>query len=702
MDADDRLRRLLAAAAALPQDVDPATGAVMRRVRRRQRQRRALAVVPPVVVAAAVSASLLVSTSTDRPGDELRLAAALTPYTACDELTESLAETHLQGYERSLGRGTDAAIGSGGTGGVAPPVPLAPGAAPAAEGAAGAVTGSGATGGGTTSGATGEQLSAGAGAATDKVVESSRQRSSGKVSGTNNQEAGVDEPDLVKTDGERLVTVARGRLNVIELADGPRVTGSVALPRVSPAELLLVGDRALVLLRTGFPQGLTERSPGVVPQGRGTTVLVVDLAEPRIERSFDFEGELVASRLVGETARLVMSSGPPLVPYTAAPAVRDDRIRELTADDWLPAYRVRNGTDTITGRLVDCDRVSHPVEPTGAALLTVVSVDPDADRPGEAVTVAGAGETVYANETSLYVGTQRSVAPAAPGAVQPTDWVLTDLHRFDISDPARARYTGSGEVPGRLLNQYSMSELDGRLRVATTAERSTGTESFVSVLEQRGDGALDVVGQVGGLGKGERIHGVRFVGELGYVVTFRQIDPLYVIDLSQPANPRRRGELKIPGYSAYLHPIGDDLLLGVGQDGDAFGGRTGLQVSVFDVADPDAPAQLHKLALLGGESGAEFDPHAFLYWPDTATTVLPVQVPDGGIPFLGAVGYRVGRGGIEQIARISHQHRDGPGSAHTPIVRSMVIDDELFTFSDRGVLVSDLETLRDRTWLPYD
>jgi uncharacterized secreted protein with C-terminal beta-propeller domain len=132
------------------------------------------------------------------------------------------------------------------------------------------------------------------------------------------------------------------------------------------------------------------------------------------------------------------------------------------------------------------------------------------------------------------------------------------------------------------------------------------------------------VGVVGGLGHGERIYAVRFAGPTGYVVTFRRTDPLYTLDLRDPARPRATGELKISGYSAYLHPAGDGRLIGVGQQADAKGRPRGLQVSLFDVSDPAAPRKLSGYTVRSAWSMAEFDPHAFLYWPQSGLTVLPL------------------------------------------------------------------------------
>src|SRR6185312_1301922 len=193
------------------------------------------------------------------------------------------------------------------------------------------------------------------------------------------------------------------------------------------------------------------------------------------------------------------------------------------------------------------------------------------------------------------------------------------------------------------------------------------SESFLTTLRLE-SGALVKLGQVGGLGRGERVYAVRFVGDVGYVVKFRQIDPVYTIDVSNAASPRVLGELKIPGFSSYLHPVGDDLLLGVGEDADANGRPLGTEVSLFDVSDLRHPKRLDQLTLGAGWSEAQFDHHAFLFWPRTGLAVLPFDQK--------AVGLRVGRAkGIEQLGRVVH----GAGRLQGPpsIRRALVAAGEL-------------------------
>jgi len=346
------------------------------------------------------------------------------------------------------------------------------------------------------------------------------------------------------------------------------------------------------------------------------------------------------------------------------------------------------------------------------------------------VTVVAEASTVYASASRLFVATSsRNVggpvrATMSKASASPTPQ-RTAIHAFDITDPAKARYAGSGDVPGRLLNSFSLSEDAGVLRVATTLDPTgfvgesmpvpkgapaPGTpagnpsQSRVTVLRPVGQEWVET-GAVDGLGKGERIYAVRFIGPTGYVVTFRQLDPLYVLDLRDIRNPKVTGELKITGYSAYLHPAGDRRLLGIGQEATEQGRRVGTQLSLFDVGDPAAPTKLAGAVLPAASSSAESEHHAFLYWPATGLVVAPVQsygnggvVPAGGgpskRPFVGAVAFRVGDRSVSEAGRITH-----PGD--TPIDRSLVVGSRLLTLSRVGLAANDLGTMADGGFVAF-
>jgi uncharacterized secreted protein with C-terminal beta-propeller domain len=489
------------------------------------------------------------------------------------------------------------------------------------------------------------------------------------TSQTNVQEAGVDEPDTVKTDGNTIFAIANGRLHAIDArAETPKLLGTLRLEDGWDATMLLHENRALLL--------------GSGPLGaRMTEVDVSNPAKPIVLRTEDVEGYIVDARMTGRTARVVVASYPDAV--YGPPEVR------ARPGGWLPTRSVENARTgrTVTHR-VACRKVRRPAVFSGAGVVSVYTVDTSRGLPAVDVDAVFAGaDTVYASPSSLYVATQRWDVEGAN----------TSVHRFDISDPDRTTYAASGMVPGTLLNQFSLSEDKGVLRAASTVGVGRDAESKVTILA-RDAGHLVRSGQVGGLGHGERIYAVRFMGDVGYVVTFRETDPLYTLDLADPAHPRVRGELKIPGYSAYLHPVGDDLLLGIGQEAADDGRVQGLQMSLFDVADPARPVRLQK-AQIGerwSQSEAEWDHHAFLWWPATSLAVLPIDTRR----FSGAAGFRVDRAaGIAEIGRITHPA--GEDAWTPPVRRAVVVGDRLFTVSDLGVKASGLDAFGDRGWVAF-
>jgi beta propeller domain-containing protein len=546
---------------------------------------------------------------------------------------------------------------------------------------------------------------------------------------TNVQEAGADEPDIVKTDGSRIFAAAARKLHAVEATGGsPRLVDSLALEG-SNHELLLRGDRLLVIstLQAGggfdpvaMPAaGSGARAASYRLAGDETLISEVNVrnrAAMRVTRTLRVGGRYVSSRLNGGTARLVIGSHPrALDPASGADPLRAQVTRE-SAGGWLPSYVFRNRRTgrTAKHRLVRCRSVRHAPEFSGLDLLTVLTIDLDKGLPAvDSDALMTDAETVYASSQSLYVASEKWLPEDLTGQLPPES--RTAIHKFDISAPDRTFYRASGYVPGFLLNQFALSEHRGFLRAASTNRPSwwaggwsRRNESFVTVLDER-DGKLAQVGQVGGLGRGEQIYAVRFIGDNGFVVTFRQTDPLYTIDLSSPHRPTVLGELKIRGYSAYLHPVGNDLLIGVGQDATEQGRTLGTQISLFDVSDLSRPARLQQRAIAGGSSSeVEYDHHAFLYWPPTKLAVVPVTVygngPTWGPLFGGAVGFRVSReSGIAEVGRVTHEkpphaNADAVGS---DIRRSLVVGRRLYTVSDRGVEVSSLDTLAELAWVPF-
>jgi hypothetical protein len=564
---------------------------------------------------------------------------------------------------------------------------------------------------------------------------------------TNIQETGVDEPDIVKTDGSTIFSLQGNTVRAVDVTDAaPRLAGSLALPSNESASSLLLDGNRLIVIGQSYPRPVGLRvgggagsrvavAPGalVLPVGfwQAQTVLtevdVTDPAKMAITRTMTVDGSFVDARQNGSSARFVIESTPAALAYPA---------QARAARSWVPARRFHS---LVTRRrytvpVAHCNEIRRPAQFSGLGIVTILTVDLGKGLfATDSTAIMANPQIVYGSATSLYLATERWIDPATPYSVVPqSDDTVID--RFDLSDPAKATYAGSGEVPGYVLNQYSLSEFGGDLRVASTSrpiwwagmQPTADSQSYVTELRIDASG-LSEVGQISGLGQGQQIYSVRFVQDAGYVVTFRRVDPLYTLALSDPSAPRVVGKLELEGYSSYLHPLADGLLLGVGNDVGATNEPSGGMLELFDVSIPAAPRLLAKASLGAGSSTpVQYDHHAFLYWPATGLAMLPVEIDQPvvvgpplppaapaqtvagpcctgsttttGQPFVGAIGFTISPAGIAELGRISHDPIDG----YTPqIERAVVVGTHLYSLSQAGLMASDLATLARQSFVAF-
>ncbi len=459
---------------------------------------------------------------------------------------------------------------------------------------------------------------------------------------TNVQVEGVDEADTVKSDGQYIYSLMDGnRLRIWEITDdGLERRGSLRFDRDSAPHSMLMSGDTLVLIGTRWQAPMEgERSDTVWGFGGSqlTELIEVDISDrsdPTETRRIVFDGSTVSTRLVDNSLRLILQSGPVGVEWAhpSGAGLRAERtaternreiVRETTIDNWLP-YAVVTGDDgEEEGVMLDCEDVLVPADNDGVDTLSILEFDVGSGIDSWAGGgVIATGETVYATAERIYVATGRWQDPRIINSGDGEPRSATSIHRFDTPADGEPVYVASGEVPGYLLNQFAMDEFEGDLRVASTDTPewwgdSGDSESHVTVLRTEGDELVEI-GSVGDLGVTEQIYAVRFMGDMGYVVTFRQVDPLYTLDLSDPTSPEVLGELKIPGYSSYLHPLDDGRLLGIGQNASNEGMTTGLQASLFDVSDPADPTRLDTSELKDAYSPVEYDHKAFTSTGDAA------------------------------------------------------------------------------------
>ena len=452
-------------------------------------------------------------------------------------------------------------------------------------------------------------------------------RSTNNESGTNVQEAGVDEPDVVKVAGDKLFRIQDNVLTTYDVAgDEPRQLSSLQLPDLRNGELLVSGDRVIVL--GGLSRGY---------EVDGARIVVIDASQPgtpQIVEQTDYDATISAARLHGDVVRVVLDNGLPQLDFQnpngelgerAALEHNEELVRGTTLADWVPTVDDEPA--------VACEDVAIPTMETELGTTTVVTFAAAVADP-TATAVATTASTSYFSDDRFYLAASASpfgwwgdvrstidcIDFCSPG---PQDG-STELFAFAL-DGTDTTYVASGTVEGQIKDRWSMDYADGALRVALGATNETGNFNSVVTLRET-DATLSETGRVDKLGMDEEIKSVRWFDDLAIVVTFRQTDPLYAIDLTDPDAPKLMGELKIPGYSEYLHPLGGRRMIGIGQDADASGITRGAQAALFDVTDLTDPDQLDvvtypKFSL----AGAGTDPRQFTWLPDRRTALTVVS-----------------------------------------------------------------------------
>jgi len=566
---------------------------------------------------------------------------------------------------------------------------------------------------------------------------------SGATSNTNTQVNGVDEADFVETDGRYIYVAHNGQLSIVgtdlTVASQSTLSGNVVGE-------FLAGDRLTVITQTGSgwygPMVRMACMPWQWnPQTTVTVYDVTDRTAPAVVTQTMFDGGFQDARAVDGVVYVVLQRGLnlPAPQYTDTPVAPDtaDPVNGQLAMDmklayggWEPtvtAYRTYETWDEYVARVSDqivdlslphaysvdaegntvdlglvagAGSIVRPSADDAQSVLTLVSLDSANASAGSSFAdsvgtlVSQSGNTVYMNHGALYVGTTEYQYNDSGSSND------TRIDRFIIQG-TNVAWQASGVVSGTLINQFAMDEQDGYLHVAThTTEYhyvndiwGTRNDNGVYTLDTVGD-TLDVTGSLTGLAPGEQLYAARFVGDKAYLVTFVQTDPLFAIDLSDPAAPVLLGELEIPGFSNYLQPVGDGLLLGIGQEREAGTPNTHVHATLFDVSDGSNPTQITRQYLTENTqwswSDAQFDHHALLYSAGDGLLVVPVY----GSGYDAETGtYRYEQ--LLKVMRVTPTGLEVLGDIHTDqsVFRTVRIGEVLYAVSDASVTAYSLSDL---------
>lgn len=542
---------------------------------------------------------------------------------------------------------------------------------------------------------------------------------------TNIQVEGVDEPDIVKTDGTYLYIVVDNKIFIVKAfpANEAIVYANITLDSdVSPTNLFINKDRLIVF-------GDSYTYPDVYGEscwwgGISTTIITIfDIADrknPEIIKEIEVDGVYFDSRMIKDIVYVITNEYSYHIHYEEN-SNNTLNIPEITIDDKTTP--------------IPADQIYYVDIPERLDTMTyVISINIYTEEVNQKSFLLGSAQSLYVSKDNIFLAYTKYQyfypRPLMDTSIN-QNLETTILHKISIKD-GNISYAAQGEVPGRILNQFSMDEHNGFFRIATTIgnvwDQNLKSSNNVYILDKD----LKRVSEIEDIASGERIYSARFMGDKGYLVTFKKIDPFFTIDLSDPYNPKILGKLKIPGYSDYLHPYDENHIIGIGKDTvealDSqkefrdldFAWYQGLKIALFDISDFENPKEVAKIVIgdRGTDSPALYDHKAFLFDKEKQLLVIPVtlcEISDeikqqydnytgsmrGEFTFQGAYVYQLSIGnGFEYKGRITHLNNEDIVKSgfygywgSSSIMRTLYVDEVLYTISGEMVKMNNLNSL---------
>ncbi|MFC7786147.1 beta-propeller domain-containing protein [Rossellomorea sp. GCM10028870] len=534
-------------------------------------------------------------------------------------------------------------------------------------------------------------------------------QSESNFSETNNQVKGVDEGDIVKTDGSYIYQLTDRRLLITKanpVKEMKVVSSTSYKENMQPHHLFLQKDKLLVIGNSWSPvhfqEGKQESIASTMPVDGTTVALLYDIsdkAKPSLLRHVELEGQYVTSRKIDSTVYLISNLYPN---YWMLEQGGNPDLRPRVKDSL-------SGGETTPLPIEDIKYFPQSQSPNYTLLTGMNMEDPKASLNVQSY--LGSGDKVYMSKNNLYVAVEKYNEDAMK------KWTSsnTEIYKFSVSD-GKIEYASSGQVEGRVLNQFSMDEHKGYFRIATTKGEVWNSDSPSSNALYILDENMKNVGEVTDLARGEQIYSVRFMGDKAYMVTFKQVDPLFVIDTADPKAPKVLGELKIPGFSTYLHPIDEHHLIGFGFDTKVVHDdkatneeprivRQGMKISLFDITDFQQPKETDT-EIIGGQGTHSYlldDHKALLHEPSRNLYGFPISVyheKEGSrheldFDYQGAILYEITpEKGIvlkSQLTEEENKHKEYYEQWEDQIQRLLYIDDQLYTVSHKRVTAYSLD-----------
>ncbi len=530
---------------------------------------------------------------------------------------------------------------------------------------------------------------------------------------TNVQVEGVDEADIVKTDGEYIYYVSQNKIVIVNAKNENdlKIASEIKYENDNfyPNEIYILENK-LAVIGTINEYNYNEDylvTDLMYPTTTNTYTVakiynITNKSKVILEREVALEGNYLSSRMIGETIYFIANK------YLYRNLCRQYDKGEITENEFKPQYK-----DSVIGKsknYIEFADIYYFPESEDKTYLNIAGFSIKNNEPANIQTYLGAGQNVYSSQNNLYISkTKYEYKDVKTNGYYNNFDLNTYIYKFKL-DNSKIEYINVGSVPGEIINQFSMDEKDGNLRIATTDRDNWNSNTDTNNLYVLNEN-LEIIGQIEGLAKGEKIYSVRFMGNRAYMVTFVQVDPLFVIDLSEPTNPIVLGELKIPGYSKYLHPYDENHIIGFGENTTTtqYGTVTsdGMKMALFDVSNPTEPKELYAVDI--GEKGTYseilYNHKSLLFSKEKNIIAFPISISEEysnyrtNLKFQGAIIYGLDlENGFTLKGQIAHMETEDGYRDYDytkAVERIIYINNNFYTLSKGLIKSTNMDTMEE-------